>query len=84
MSRFCRAMAQQVAYGLQRHGGIQQTAGAREPERVSPVAALHFDAGLLQPPLDDGMQRASPGERAVWRSHTQEYFTNVCVRPALP
>ena len=84
MSRFCRAMTQQVAYGLQRYGGVQQTACSREAEGMSPVAALHFDAGLLQPPLDDGVQRASPGKGAMWRPNAQEYFTNVCLLSAVP
>ena len=61
---------------------VQQTACSREAEGMCAMAPLHLDAGLFEPPLNDGMQRAAPGKRAVWRPHTQEDFTNFRLWPA--
>ncbi len=75
-------MAQQIPDRLQRHVRTQQTDRSRETESVSTVSSLHLDASLLEPPLDDGMQRAAPGKRAMRRPHTQEHFADFGLWPA--
>ena len=75
-------MAQQIADLLQWHIGMQQADRTGESESMCSVAPLHLDAGLLEPSLNDGMQRAAPGKRAMWRPHAQEHFTDFRLRPA--
>jgi len=52
-------------------------------ERVCTVSALDLDTRLLEPMLDDGMQRSAPGKRTEWRPRSQEDFAHFGLWPAV-
>jgi hypothetical protein len=46
------------------------------------MAALHFDTGLFESAMNNGVQRAAPWKGAMWRADAQEYFTDFRLRTA--